>query len=83
MFNQREAEWVFACKDFKFAFFKNDPDQSRYLTQAIEHELLTMHGQGHARLWRLVDVPEREPIQEGADRGSCGSRLRNGDARAA
>jgi len=68
MFNQREAEWVFDCEDFKFAFFQNDRDQSPYLSKAFEHELLTMHWHAHARLWRLVDVPEREPVQKEADR---------------
>lgn len=64
VFNQREAEWVFACEDFKFAFFQIDPDQSPYLSKAIEHELLNMHGQGHARLRRLVAQALRDRIME-------------------
>ena len=64
MSRQREAEWVFACEDFKFAFFHIDPDQSPCLRKAITHELLNMHGQAHARLWRLVDVPEQELVHK-------------------
>ncbi len=64
VFNQREAEWVFACEDFRFAFFQIDPDQSPYLTKAIKHELLNMHGAPHARLRRIVAQALRDRIME-------------------
>ena len=64
VFNQREAEWVFACEDFRFHFFQIDPEQSPYLSKAIEHELLNMHGAAHGRLRRLVSQALRDRILE-------------------
>ncbi len=64
VFNQREAEWVFRCEDFQFAFFQIDPERSPYLSNAIEHELLNLHGAPHARLRRLVTLALRDKIME-------------------
>lgn len=46
-FNQEDASYVLRCEDFRFAFHQIDSESSPYLAEAIEHELLNMHGAAH------------------------------------
>lgn len=63
--NRAEVAEVFACRDFRFYFDTIDDQRSPYLARAIQHELLNMHGDQHARLSRLVKSALRDRIVEG------------------
>ncbi|WP_420860601.1 cytochrome P450 [Algirhabdus cladophorae] len=63
--NQEDAVEVFRCAEFRFAFDNIDKTRSPYLAKAIEHELLNMHGDQHARLSRLVKMALRDRVIEG------------------
>lgn len=63
-FNQQDAIWVMSCNDFRFSFPEIDATTSPYLARAIEHELLNMHGQAHARMRRLVGAAIRDRVEE-------------------
>lgn len=62
VFNQRDAAWVMRCTDFRFSFVDIDESSSPYLAKAIEHELLNMHGEPHARMRRLVGAALRDRV---------------------
>ena len=53
-FDHADVTEVLRCVDFRFAFNQIDIKKSAYLTRAIEHELLNMHGDAHKRLSRLL-----------------------------
>lgn len=63
-FNQDDVSHVLKCEDFRFAFHQINPERSPYLTKAIEHELLNMHGDAHARLSRLLKKALRDRVFE-------------------
>lgn len=63
-FNQEDAAWVMRCTDFRFSFVSIDPTTSPYLATAIEHELLNMHGEPHARLRRLISAALRDRVAD-------------------
>jgi hypothetical protein len=63
-FNQDDAKEVFRCVDFQFAFTKIDEERSPYLAKAIEHELLNMHDDAHARLSQLLKRALRDRVFE-------------------
>jgi cytochrome P450 len=60
--NQEDVREVLLCRDFRFAFDGIDESRSPYLSNAIQHELLNMHGARHARLSRLVKRALRDRI---------------------
>ncbi len=62
--NQEDAIWVMRCTDFRFKFVDIDPTTSPYLATAIEHELLNMHGEPHARMRRLVGAAIRDRVED-------------------
>ena len=64
-FNQRDVMEVLRCVDFRFAFNNIDSTRSPYLAQAIEHELLNMHGDQHKRLSLLLKKALRDQVVEG------------------
>lgn len=64
LFNQADAAWVMRCVDFRFSFVEIDADSSPYLAKAIDHELLNMHGEPHARMRRLVSAALRDRVEE-------------------
>ena len=64
-FNQDDVKEVFRCKDFRFTFNLINESASPYLANAIQHELLNMHGDRHTRLSRLVKMALRDRIIEG------------------
>lgn len=64
-FNQEDVVEVFRCRDFRFAFNQINPDRSPYLANAIEHELLNMHGPRHERLSRLLKRALRDRVIDG------------------
>jgi cytochrome P450 len=63
-FNQKDAAWVMRCTDFAFRFVEIDESSSPYLAKAIEHELLNMHGEPHARMRRLVGAALRDRVED-------------------
>ncbi|MGY9082671.1 MAG: cytochrome P450 [Acidimicrobiales bacterium] len=63
-FNQADAAWVMRCVDFRFSFVEIDDSTSPYLANAIEHELLNMHGQAHTRMRRLVSAGLRDRVED-------------------
>ena len=63
-FNQADAAWVMRCVDFRFSFVDIDDTTSPYLAKAIEHELLNMHGEPHARMRRLVSAGLRDRVED-------------------
>ncbi|MEM7091379.1 MAG: cytochrome P450 [Actinomycetota bacterium] len=63
-FDQRDAAWVMRCTDFRFKFVDIDAATSPYLARAIEHELLNMHGEAHARMRRLVGAALRDRVED-------------------
>ncbi len=63
--NQDDVSEVLACRDFRFTFDLIDDTKSPYLANAIEHELLNMHGQAHERLSRLLKMALRDRVFEG------------------
>lgn len=60
--NQDDVREVLSCRDFRFAFDGIDEARSPYLSNAIEHELLNMHGERHGRLSKLVKRALRDRI---------------------
>lgn len=64
LFNQEDASYVMRCEDFRFAFHQIDRESSPYLADAIEHELLNMHGAEHTRVKKLVSAALRERVVE-------------------
>jgi cytochrome P450 len=65
--SQEDAVEVFRCKDFRFTFSEIDEHKSPYLANAIEHELLNMHGAQHERLSRLLKRALRERVIDGIE----------------
>ncbi|MEM7377458.1 MAG: cytochrome P450 [Pseudomonadota bacterium] len=63
--DQEDVMEVFRCERFRFTFNLIDADRSPYLAQAIEHELLNLHGAAHARLSALVKRALRERVIDG------------------
>lgn len=63
--NQEDVKEVFRCENFRFTFNLIDNDKSPYLANAIEHELLNMHGPQHARLSRLLKRALRDRVIDG------------------
>jgi cytochrome P450 len=63
-FNQADAAWVMRCVDFRFSFVEIDDSTSPYLANAIEHELLNMHGAAHTRMRRLVSAGLRDRVED-------------------
>jgi len=63
-FTQKDAAWVMRCTDFRFTFVEIDQSSSPYLAKAIEHELLNMHGEPHARMRRLVGAAIRDRVED-------------------
>ena len=63
-FDQKDAAWVMRCVDFRFSFVDIDEESSPYLAKAIEHELLNMHGEPHARMRRLVGAALRDRVED-------------------
>ena len=63
-FNQEDAAWIMRCTDFRFSFVSIDSTTSPYLATAIEHELLNMHGEPHARLRRLISAALRDRVAD-------------------
>ena len=54
--------------DFRFSFFQITPEDSKYLSKSIEHELLSKHGKDHQRLQKLVRSALRDQIVDGFER---------------
>lgn len=63
--NQAECAEVLACRNFRFAFNQIDGTASPYLANAIENELLNMHGARHERLSRLLKQALRDRVFDG------------------
>ncbi|MEM7400287.1 MAG: hypothetical protein AAF354_15430, partial [Pseudomonadota bacterium] len=62
VFSQDAARWVLRCRSFRFDFFQIDRQASPYLAKQIEHELLNMHGDPHARVQKIVLSALRDQI---------------------
>ncbi|MEM6986028.1 MAG: cytochrome P450 [Pseudomonadota bacterium] len=65
--NQEDVMEVFRCERFRFTFNLIDASKSAYLAEAIEHELLNMHGAAHARLSAFVKRALRERVIDGLE----------------
>lgn len=63
--NQEDVMELFRCERFRFTFNHIDHAKSPYLAKAIEHELLNMHGEQHARLSRLLKRALRDRVIDG------------------
>lgn len=63
-FDQADAAWVMRCVDFRFTFVDIDDTTSPYLAEAIEHELLNMHGDEHTRMRRLISAGLRDRVED-------------------
>ena len=59
---QEDAIHIMRCREFRFSFFRINESASPYLANAIEHELLNMHADEHARLQKLVLQAMRDQI---------------------